>query len=108
MPSSCVMALGPVVTRARVLVGEVFRVGEFAERRRAKGADHARLEVEERRAGHLLAAIGLAVKNVGAVELRIVTAALLTDAADAVLVAHHLQNLGAHLATALARLHVRF
>jgi hypothetical protein len=36
----------------------------------------------------------------------IVVAADPVAAADAVLVAHHLPNLGAHLVTALARLHV--
>jgi hypothetical protein len=47
------------------------------------------------------------VKNVGAVELRVVAAAVLAVAADAMLVAQHLQKLGAYLVTALARLHVR-
>ena len=40
-------------------------------------------------------------------EVRIVVAAVLAAAADAVLVAHHLPKLGAHLVTALANLHVR-
>jgi hypothetical protein len=46
------------------------------------------------------------VKNADAAELRVVVAAVLADAADAVLVAQHLLKLGAHLVTALARLHV--
>jgi hypothetical protein len=46
------------------------------------------------------------VKHVDAVELRVVVAAVLAVAADAVLVAQHLLKLGAHLVTALARLHV--
>jgi hypothetical protein len=46
------------------------------------------------------------VKHVDAVELRVVAAAVLAVAADAVLVAH-LLKLGAHMATALARLHVQ-
>jgi hypothetical protein len=46
------------------------------------------------------------VKHVDAVELRVVVAEVLAVAADAVLVAKHLLKLGAHLATALARLHV--
>jgi hypothetical protein len=41
------------------------------------------------------------------VELRVVVAAVLTVAAEAVLVAQRLLKLGAHLATSLARLHVR-
>jgi hypothetical protein len=46
------------------------------------------------------------VKHVGVVELRVVVAAVLAVAADALLVAQHLLKLGAHLVTALARLHV--
>ena len=41
------------------------------------------------------------------VELRVVVAAVLAVAADAVLAAHHLPKRFAHLVTALARLHVR-
>jgi hypothetical protein len=39
--------------------------------------------------------------------LRIVVAAVFAAAANAVLVAHHLPKLGAHLVTALDHLHVR-
>ena len=49
----------------------------------------------------------LAVKYIDAAELRVVVVAVLAVAADAVLVAQHLLKLGAHLATALARLHAR-
>ena len=47
------------------------------------------------------------VKHVDAVELRVVAAAVLVVAADAVLLAKHVLKLGASLVTALARLHVR-
>jgi hypothetical protein len=47
------------------------------------------------------------VKHVDAVELRVVVAAVHAVDADAVLVAQLLLKLGAHLVTALARLHVR-
>jgi hypothetical protein len=40
------------------------------------------------------------VKHVDAAELRVVVAAVLAAAADAVLVAHHLPKLSAHLVTA--------
>jgi hypothetical protein len=56
--------------------------------------------VEERRAGHVLAAQGLVVKYVDAVKVRIVAAAELASASDALLVAHHLPKLFAHLVTA--------
>jgi type IV secretory pathway TrbF-like protein len=46
------------------------------------------------------------VKHVDAAELRVVVAAVLAVAADAVLVAQHLLKLGAHLVTAPARLRV--
>jgi hypothetical protein len=46
------------------------------------------------------------VKRVDAAELGIVIAVVLAAAAEAVLVAHRLSTPGAHLATALARLHV--
>ena len=47
------------------------------------------------------------VKNVDAVELRVVVAEVLAVAADAMLVAQHLLKLGAHLVPALARLYAR-
>jgi hypothetical protein len=46
------------------------------------------------------------VKQVDAAELRVVVTEGLTVAADAALVAHDLLKFGAHLVTALARLHV--
>ena len=76
------------------------------ERRRAHSADHAGLEVEELCAWYVLAARGLVVQQIDAVELRVVAAAVLAVAADAVLIAKHLLKLGAHVATALARLYV--
>jgi hypothetical protein len=46
------------------------------------------------------------VKHADAAELRFVAAEVLAIAADAVLVAQHILKFGAHLATALACLHV--
>jgi type IV secretory pathway TrbF-like protein len=46
------------------------------------------------------------VKHVHAVELRVFVTAVLGVAADSVLVAQRLLKIGAHLVTALARLHV--
>jgi hypothetical protein len=92
---------------AHVLVHEVARVEELAERRRARSADHAGLEVEGHRVGNIVAALGNVVKSVCAVELRVVVAAVIAVATDPVLVPHHLLKRGAHVVTALARLHVR-
>jgi hypothetical protein len=61
---------------------------------------HAGLEVEEHRAGHTLAAKSPVVKHVESFEARIVFAAVLATAADAVLVAQHLPKPGDHLVTA--------
>ena len=47
------------------------------------------------------------VKHVDAAKLRVVAAAVLAVAADAVLVAKYLLKLGAHLVTAHARLHAQ-
>jgi hypothetical protein len=89
------------------MVREVSRTEELAEWRHAHSADHAGLEVKEHRAWYVLFARGLVVKNADAVELRVVVATVLAFAAVAVLVVWHLLKLGAHLITALARLHVR-
>jgi hypothetical protein len=89
------------------MVHEVSQTEELAERRRAHSADHAGLEVGEHRAWYVDAAQGLVVKHIFAVELRVVVATLLAVVADAVLVAQQFLKLGAHLVTALARLHVK-
>ena len=78
------------------MVHEVFRTEEHSERRRAHGVDHAGFEVEEIRARYVHAARGPVVKHVE-VELRVVVAAVLAVAPDAVLVAQHLLNRGAHM-----------
>jgi hypothetical protein len=54
--------------------------------------------------GHILAARGPVVKHVDAATLRIVVAAVLAAAANAVIVAKHLPKRWTHLVTALARL----
>ena len=85
------------------MVREVFRMEEVSERRRAHSVDHAGFEVEEIRARYVHAARNPVVKHVDEVELRVVVAAVLTVAPDAVLVAQHLRNRGAHVVTAPAR-----
>jgi len=69
----------------------------------AYSVDHAGFEVEEIRARYVHAARNPVVKHVDEVELRVVVAAVLTVAPDAVLVAQHLRNRGAHMVTAPAR-----
>jgi hypothetical protein len=83
------------------MVHEVSRTVELAERQHAHSIDHAGFEVEELRTWYVLSALGLVVKHVDAVGLRVVVASV------ALIVALHLLKLGAHLTTALARLHVQ-
>jgi Flp pilus assembly protein TadB len=63
---------------------EVSRTEKLAERRHAQSADHAGLQVEENRAWYVISARGLVVKHVDAAELRVVVAAVLAVATDAV------------------------
>ena len=90
------VVFGPVCPR--VWFTRVFRTEELSERRRAHSVDHAGFEVEEIRARYVHAARGSVVKHVE-VELRVVVAAVLAVAPDAVLVAQHLLNRGAHMVT---------
>ena len=76
---------------------EVFRTEELSERRRAHSVDHAGFEVEEIRARYGHAARGPVVKHVDEVELRVVVAAVLAVAPDAVVVAQQLLYRGAHM-----------
>ena len=81
------VALGQVCARARVLVHEVARMEELAKRIRAHSVDHAGLE--EHRAWYVLATRSFVAKHFDAAELRVVVAAVLAVAADAV----HVHNL---------------
>jgi hypothetical protein len=66
------------------MVREVSRTEGLVERRRAQSAEHTGLG--EDRAWYVLATRGLVVKHVVAIELRVVVAAVVAVAADAVLV----------------------
>ena len=85
------------------MVHEVFRTEELSERRRVHSIDDAGFEVEKIRARYVHAARGPVVKHVDEVELRVVVAAVLAVAPEAVLVAQHLLNRVAHMVTAPAR-----
>ena len=80
---------------------------ELSERRRAHSVDYAGFEVEEIRARFVHAAGGPVAKHVDEVELRVVVAAVLAVAPDAVFVAQNLLNRGAHMVTALARQYMK-
>jgi hypothetical protein len=87
------------------LVHEAARAEDLTERR-AKPADHSGLEAEEHRARHVLAARDLVVQHIDAVELRGVVAQC-SPSPQMPCSSYYLQKLGAHLVTALARLHVQ-
>jgi hypothetical protein len=68
------------------LVHVAARAKQLAELRRSRSVDQTGLEVDEHRAGHVLAARGLVVYNADAAELRVDVATILAIAADAVIV----------------------
>ena len=83
------------------MVHEAVRAEELAERRlRFTAPITPGLTWESTARRSVLAAQGLGVKYDDAAEVRIVVAEVLAAAADAVLVAHHLKNIVAHLVTA--------
>ena len=78
---------------------EVFQTEELSERRRAHSVDHGGFEVAEIRARYVHADRGPVVKHVDEFELRVVFAAVLAVAPEAVLVAQHRLNRSAHMVT---------
>ena len=101
-----VVALGPVVARARLAEDEVVRAEELAEGARADGVHGAGLEVHEDGARHVAAARRLVVVDVDALELEVRVAVVRARRVDAVLVGDDLPELGADLVAALAALDV--
>merc|ERR1719291_1452741 len=99
-----VVALGPVVARARLAEDEVVRAEDLAERARADRVHRARLEVHEDRARHIAATGRLIVVDVDALELEVRVAVVRAGRVDAVLIGDDLPELGADLVAALASL----
>merc|ERR1719353_2541029 len=99
-----VVALGPVVARARLSEDEVVRAENLAEGARADRVQGARLEVHEDVARHVAAARRLVVVHVDALELQVRVAVVRAGRVDAVLVGDNLPELGADLVAALAAL----
>ena len=102
-----VVALGPVVARARLAEDEVVRAEELAEGARADRVHGAGLEVHEDGARHVAAARRLVVVHVDALELEVRVAVVRARRVDAVLVGDDLPELGADLVAALAALDVQ-
>ena len=98
-----VVALGPVVARAR-LAEAGCPGGRSGRRARADRVHGAGLEVHEDVAGHVAAAGRLVVVHVDALELEVGVAVVGAGRVDAVLVGDDLPELGADLVAALATL----
>ena len=99
-----VVALGPVVARARLAEDEVVRAEDLAERARADRVHGARLEVHEDVARDVAAAGRLVVVHVDALELEVRVTVVGAGRVNAVLIGDDLPELGADLVTALATL----
>ena len=89
-----VVALGPVVAGAGLAEDKVVGTEELAEGPGADGVHGAGLEVDEDGAGHVLAAAGLIVVDVDALELEVGGADVGAGGVDAVLVGDDLPELG--------------
>ena len=88
-----VVALGPVVAGAGLAEDKVVGTEELAEGPGADGVHGAGLEVDEDGAGHVLAAAGLIVVDVDALELEVGRADVGAGGVDAVLVGDDLPEL---------------
>mmetsp|Transcript_11881 Transcript_11881/g.30750 ORF Transcript_11881/g.30750 Transcript_11881/m.30750 type:complete len:467 (-) Transcript_11881:15-1415(-) len=99
-----VVALGPVVARARLAEDKVVRAEDLAEGARADRVHGARLEVHQDVARHIAATRRLVVVHVDALELQVRVAVVRASRVDAVLIGDNLPELGADLVAALAAL----
>jgi len=79
-------ATGFVLTGSRLSVNEVIWPEKLAHRRLADGVHGARLQVDEHRSRHVLAAAGLVVVNIDPLVLQGGLAVVVTIGIDAVLV----------------------
>merc|ERR1719199_347566 len=99
-----VVALGPVVARARLAEDEVVWAEDLAKGPRADRVHGARLEVHQDVARDVAAAGGLVEVHVDALELQVGVAVVRARRVDAVLIGDDLPELGADLVAALAAL----
>mmetsp|Transcript_76572 Transcript_76572/g.173156 ORF Transcript_76572/g.173156 Transcript_76572/m.173156 type:complete len:209 (-) Transcript_76572:26-652(-) len=101
-----VVALGPVVARARLAEHKVVWPEKLAEGPRSDAVHGARLKVHEDGAWDVAAARGLVVVNVNPLQLQVRVAMVCASGIDAVLVRNDLPELGTDLVAALAGLDV--
>ena len=90
----CVVALGPVVSGSGLSENEVVWPEDLSVGSGADGVHGAGLEVDEDGAGHVLAAAGLIVVDVDALELEVGGADVGAGGVDAVLVGDDFPELG--------------
>ena len=89
----CVVALGPVVTGARLAEHEVIRLEKLPEWSRSHGVHRARLEVDQDAARDVLPAAGFVVVNVDALELEVRVAMVGAGRVDSVLIGYDFPEL---------------
>ena len=105
-----VVALGPVVSSARLAEDEVVRAEDLAIRTAADAVHGAWLQVHEHGAGHVAATAGFVEVHIDALQLAVwvvCAAAVGAGGIDAMLAADQLPELGADLVAALAGLDVQ-
>ncbi|URE06649.1 hypothetical protein MUK42_34782 [Musa troglodytarum] len=102
-----IVALGPVVAGAVLAEDEVVGAEQLAVGAGAHRVHGPRLQVHEHRPRHVPAAAGLVVVDVNALQLQPGVTDVVAVGVDAVLVRHHLPELGPDLVAALAGLDVQ-
>ena len=101
------MALGPVVSSARLAEDEVVRAEDLAIRTAADAVHGARLQVHEDCPRDIAPAAGFVEVDIDALELQVRVAVVRARGVDPVLVAHHFPELGTDLVAALPALDVK-
>ena len=106
---SCVVALGPVVSSARLAKDEVVRAEDLAIRTAANAVHGAWLQVHQHGPGNVAATASFVEVHIDALELALrvfCAAAVGAGGVDAMLAADQLPELGADLVAALSTLNV--
>lgn len=101
------MALGPIITGARLSEDKVVGTIELSEGAGTDRVHGAGFEIDQNGTGNVLAVGGFIVVNIDALQLEIIVAGIVAGWVNAVLVRDDFPELGTDLVTALACLHHR-